>query len=207
MISLPANKSVYLIGAGGHARSVYGLLSSLNFQVEGFYDDNFIAGELIGKAKALGNLSAIDSNHALLLAIGDNRLRKLAFEKFKSQIIKENIFHSSSILMEDVQMENSNLIFSRTVVNSFAKIGSNNIINTGSIIEHEVEIGSHNHISVNAVLAGRVKVGNGCFIGAGSVIKDEITICDNCIIGAGSVVLKNISEKGTYVGVPAKRIK
>jgi serine acetyltransferase len=34
-----------------------------------------------------------------------------------------------------------------------------------------------------------------------------MSICDDVIIGAGAVVLSNITEKGTYVGIPAKRIK
>lgn len=38
------------------------------------------------------------------------------------------------------------------------------------------------------------------------MIKNNIRIIDNCIIGAGAVVVKNIEEKGIYVGVPAKKI-
>ena len=43
-------------------------------------------------------------------------------------------------------------------------------------------------------------------IGAGTTIKNNIQIIDNCTIGAGAVVVKNIEEKGIYVGVPAKKI-
>ena len=33
------------------------------------------------------------------------------------------------------------------------------------------------------------------------------TICDNAVIGAGAVVTKDITEPGTYVGIPARKIK
>ena len=36
---------------------------------------------------------------------------------------------------------------------------------------------------------------------------DKISVCDNVIIGAGAVVIEDIMEAGTYVGIPAKRIK
>ena len=36
---------------------------------------------------------------------------------------------------------------------------------------------------------------------------DKIKICSDVIIGAGAVVNKDIVEAGTYVGVPAYRLK
>ena len=79
-------------------------------------------------------------------------------------------------------------------------------LNTSSIIEHEAVLGNHNHLSVNAILCGRVKVGDNCMIGAGAVIRDKVSICDNVTIGAGSVVTKSIFERGTYIGVPARKV-
>ena len=38
-------------------------------------------------------------------------------------------------------------------------------------------------------------------------MKNNIDICDNCVIGAGAVIVKEIKEKGIYVGVPVKKIK
>ena len=44
-------------------------------------------------------------------------------------------------------------------------------------------------------------------MGTNSTIKEEITITDNVIIGLNSGVVKNINQEGTYVGLPAKKIK
>lgn len=41
----------------------------------------------------------------------------------------------------------------------------------------------------------------------GVIVSNDISICEDCMIGAGAVVVKNIDIPGTYVGVPAKRIK
>ncbi|MCF0112187.1 MAG: acetyltransferase, partial [Erysipelotrichaceae bacterium] len=50
-------------------------------------------------------------------------------------------------------------------------------------------------------------IGSMTWIGAGATVSNKISICSNCMIGAGAVVVKNITEEGTYVGVPAKKIR
>ena len=52
-----------------------------------------------------------------------------------------------------------------------------------------------------------INIGKQTWIGAGPTVKNNISIASGCMIGAGAVVVKKIDEKGTYVGVPARRIK
>lgn len=79
-------------------------------------------------------------------------------------------------------------------INSNAKIGDYFRIQEG------VTIGATN--GSNSALT----IGNYVYVGSGAKIIGEITVCDGCCIGAGAVVVKNITEKGTYVGVPAKKV-
>ena len=44
-------------------------------------------------------------------------------------------------------------------------------------------------------------------LGTGATLVNNIRICAECLIGAGAVVIKNIDKNGTYVGVPARKIK
>jgi acetyltransferase-like isoleucine patch superfamily enzyme len=52
----------------------------------------------------------------------------------------------------------------------------------------------------------KTKIGNNVSLGSNATIL-PVEICDNVVIGAGAVVTKNITEAGTYVGNPAKKIK
>ena len=74
-------------------------------------------------------------------------------------------------------------------------------------MEHDNHIGSFAHISVGARLGGTVSVGNHTWVGIGAAISNNISICDHCTIGAGAVVICDIKESGTYVGIPARKIK
>lgn len=204
-------KNIVIIGAGGHTRSSINLLkqyfSNASFSI---YDDNYNykVEEYIEDIKVVDIISNINNSaQNIFLSIGDNKKREEYFNSFNKIIIKENLVHASSYLEKNLKLGSSNQIFANTYVNSYAEIGGNNIINTSAILEHEVKIGSHNHVSVGAKLCGRVSLGNRCFVGAGAIVIDKISICDDVVIGAGAVVVKNITESGTYIGNPAKKIK
>jgi len=202
--------NISIIGAGGHSRSSIPLLRNhfpdAKYEI---FDNSFVknADEFIAGIRVTGNIKELNRDSLIFLSIGDNELRRKYFKQYKKNIIKKNIFHQSSIREAGVKFGEANQIFANCYINSFARIGNNNILNTASIIEHEAIIGNHNHISVGARLCGRVKVGDNCMVGAGVIIIDRISICDDVVIGAGSVVIRNISEGGTYVGSPARRIR
>ncbi len=48
-------------------------------------------------------------------------------------------------------------------------------------------------------------IGNRVSIGSNATIL-PVEICDNVVIGAGAVVTKNITEPGTYIGNPARKM-
>lgn len=199
---------VSVIGAGGHSRSVLGLLKQVDLPVYGIYDSAFDKArkERICDVALMGDIESMTDEHQIVLAIGDNEKRSELYNRFNERIYAPNIISPDAVL-HDSRLGRANLIFSGSVINTNAEIGCNNIINTAAIIEHETMVGDHCHISVNATLCGRVIIGNKTFIGAGSVVVNGIHICDDVIVGAGSVVIRNITSPGTYVGNPAKRIK
>ena len=74
-------------------------------------------------------------------------------------------------------------------------------------MDHDCIIEDFVHISVGSHVSGTVKIGESTWLGAGVTVSNNINICSGCIIGAGAVVVKNINEVGTYIGVPAKKLK
>ena len=92
------------------------------------------------------------------------------------------------------------------VINSSSRIGKGCIINTSSSLDHDNVIENYVHISPGVNMAGTVKVGKGSWIGIGSVVSNNVNICSDCKVGAGAVVVKDITEPGTYVGVPVRKI-
>lgn len=52
-----------------------------------------------------------------------------------------------------------------------------------------------------------VKIGNGVIIGYRTLIMMGVEIADYVVVGANSIITKNLTEKGIYAGIPAKKIK
>jgi len=200
-------KEIYLVGAGGHARSLINLAELSGLEVIGIYDNNFVAGEKINHCNVMGTLSDIKQEDVLVLSVGDNHEREQLFHEYYKQIYKDGLVHLSAVIETRVKMGQANQVFAGVYINSNVVLGENNIINTKSVLEHEVVVGNHNHISVGALICGRAKIGNRCFIGAGAIVIDKLSICDDVAVGAGSVVIDDIAVPGTYVGNPVRKVK
>lgn len=86
-------------------------------------------------------------------------------------------------------------------------IGAHCLINTGAIIEHDCSLGDYCTINPGAILCGRVTLGEGVTVGAGAVIRDGVSIAPWTVIGMGAIVVKDITEEGTCIGCPARRME
>ncbi|PEN60675.1 acetyltransferase [Bacillus toyonensis] len=203
-------KKLLIIGAGGHGRVIADIALRMNkWEHIAFLDDNedvktAMGIEIIDKlASALEYIQDYD----LLVGIGNNVMR----ERIQGQLeaCRASIpvlVHPNASLGEHVQLGAGTVVMAGVVINCCTKIGKGCIINTASTIDHDNIIEDYAHISPGAHLAGTVKIGRGTWLGIGSIISNNINITSGCRIGAGTVVVKDITELGTYVGVPARRL-
>ena len=196
-----------IIGAGGHGKVI-----ADNAVKNGYSDIRFLDDHAVGTClgfRIVGSSNDIphfdDGETDFILGIGNNAVRKKISETFDVNWV--TLIHPSATIGLDVTVEEGTVIMAGAVVNACSKIGKHCIINSGAVVEHDNVIGDYVHISPRAALGGTVSVGACSHVGIGATVKNNVDICDNCVIGAGAVVVKNICEGGTYVGVPARKIK
>ena len=203
------SKSVVIIGASGHGKVIADIIVNSDDKVLGFLDDaDNVQGKKIIGFPVLGKIADYDNYRdcEFVIAIGNPYIReKIAIEL---PVRWYTAIHPTAVISSlDVEIGEGTVIMANAVVNPSAKIGKHCIINTGAIVEHDNILEDYVHLSPNVTLAGIVKVGKSTHIGAGSCTKQVLNIASNCVIGAGSVIVKDITESGTYVGVPARKIK
>jgi sugar O-acyltransferase (sialic acid O-acetyltransferase NeuD family) len=192
-----ANK-IYIIGCGGHARSVADVILGNNPGAQlVFIDENAAENETISGFPVIKSLER--EADCLFVAIGDNQQRrKLAEGKKLISVISHKADVSPTAIIEE-----GCFIGNGAHIGPFAHIGKGTIVNTNSVIEHEVETGSFCHFAPNTTVCGRTIVGSNVFLGAGATVIDKRRICPDVVIGAGATVVKDIEKNGIYAGVPA----
>ena len=201
------NKDVIIIGASGHGEVVADLVLKSNDKLIGFLDDNEKLKEFAGYP-VLGKTSEYIQylNAYFVIAIGNPQIRE-RFAKEMTDKVKwyTGIHPSAQLSSMNVSIGSGTVIMANVVINSNSSIGEHCIINSSAVVEHDNKIHDFAHISVGAKLGGTVEVGKLTWIGIGATVNNNINICDNCMIGAGAVVVSDITEKGVYIGVPAKK--
>ncbi len=201
-------KSVIVIGAGGHSKVVVSTLIASGIEVNRIYDDNPEKwGSSILDIEIVGPLSDIgyDSIEQALTAIGDNKIRKDIVSRFP-RLRWVTVVHPSAYVHSTARIGQGTVVFAKAVVQPDTFIGDHCIINTGATIDHDCRIGNYAHISPGVNLAGNVQLQVGVFCGIGSKIINGMTIGKWATIGAGGVVINDLPEASFAVGVPAKVI-
>lgn len=199
-----------IIGASGHGKVVADIALSIGkWDSVGFLDDNtsiknVMGLDVVGTSK---DLAKYMDEYDIFVAIGDNAIRKRVYGMLESLGASIPLLvHPSVVVGSDVSIDHGTVVMAGVIINCCTEIGRGCIINTGATVDHDNSIGDFVHISPGAHLAGTVEVGQECWLGIGSVISNNVRISSDCKVGAGSVVLKSISEPGTYVGIPVRRL-
>lgn len=209
-------KDLYIIGAGGFGKEVAWLVERINetektWNIKGFIDDTKSRGDshagysVVGDERFLKEIAEHREVYAVC-AVGAAQARKQIVERLKDSKVRfATVIDPSVVIANRVKVGEGAIICANSVLAVDSSIGNHVVINISSVIGHDdiIEDFVTVHPSVN--VSGNVTVGNTSELGTGTRIIPGKTIAPNTIVGAGAVVIKNITESGTYVGVPAKK--
>lgn len=199
-------RKLAIIGASGHGKVVADIARRNGYNEIVFFDDDDNIHEcggypVIGKSSEAGTIDA-----DIIVGIGNADIRKRMQESVPEEKLV-TLIHPDAVIAEDVAIGVGTVVMAGAVINPGVRIGKGCIINTCSSVDHDCVVSDYVHIAVGSHLCGTVSVGSGAWIGAGATISNNISICPYCMIGAGAVIVKNIDSAGTYMGVPARRIR
>lgn len=201
-------KQLVIIGASGHGKVVADIARKNGYDKIVFLDDNETVKECGGYPVVGTSRDVHRYDCDIIVAIGNAKIRKRLLENLENDNKSIPVLiHPNAVIAENVAIDIGTVVVAGAVINPGAKIGKGCIINTCSSVDHDCQIGDYVHVSVGTHIAGTVTVNESTWIGAGAVVSNNIEICSDCMIGAGAVIVKDIKKSGTYVGVPAKRIK
>jgi sugar O-acyltransferase (sialic acid O-acetyltransferase NeuD family) len=198
-------RRLIVLGFGGHARSVGDVALASGVIGLIFVDPQAKVNETFSGFPVFSSLpSDLGGEWFSFPAAGDNHARYRQCGELLFPLA--TLIAPDASIGRDADIDSGSFVGRQAHVGPLVKVGRGAILNSGSVVDHESTIGEFSHISVNATVAGRCRIGRYVFLGAGAVVIDGISVCDHVTIGAGSVVISDITESGTYVGSPARRL-
>lgn len=200
-------EKIYVIGAGGHGKVAIRAAQMSGKEVVAVFDDATEKhGSAICGVPVAGNVCSIlkAPPFPTFIAIGDNRLRLRLAEEFN--LIWATVIHPNAFVDPTVKVGVGILVLAGAVVQVDAILGDHAIVNDNATVEHNCCVAPGAHVSCNACLAGGASIGRGTLVGIGASILPGVQVGDASVVGAGAVVVKNLENRVTAVGVPAKAI-
>ena len=141
------------------------------------------------------------------VGIGEPMVRKRVFE----QLEKDGI-NTPTLIHPDVHIPETTLIGRGVVIQYGCFVSCNVIIKDYVYVNPQCNIGHDDILFEGCMiagfsnLAGNVKIGRFTHIGLSAAIKENVTIGDNSIVGMGSIVYRDIPDKMTVLGNPARAV-
>jgi UDP-3-O-[3-hydroxymyristoyl] glucosamine N-acyltransferase len=109
--------------------------------------------------------------------------------------------------MENVIIGEGSFIGAYSELTTNIRIGKHALINRGNQVGHECEIGDYFSMMPGSIVSGNVKIYDCVYMGNNSCIREKLSVHSLSTIGMGAMVVDHINDSGTYVGIPAKKIK
>ena len=210
------NKSLLLIGGGGHCCSVLdcvlesGRYERIGIIEQAMTDRTLLSVPVVGADADLPALYADGwvSAFITLGSIGNPERRRALYEAVKTIGFEiPSIVSANATIGRDAEIGEGAFVGKKAVVNAGAKIEVCAIINTSAIVEQDCGIGAFAHISPGCILCGGVSVQEDAHIGAGAVVRQDITVGRNALVGAGSVVVGDIPANVLAYGNPCRVVR
>lgn len=195
---------IVVVGGGGHAKVLVGLLHALGTPVAAVYDD---AAEKWG-SRLLGVpvRGPIDdlAGKTLpgILAIGDN----LARSRLASRLSLDwkTVVHPKAWVDPTVRLGPGTVVFAGAVVQPEARLGAHVIVNTSATVDHDCDIGDFVHLCPGTHLAGGVTIGEGTMLGTGASAIPHVRVGEWTVVGAAAAIVRDLPAHVVAAGVPAR---
>jgi UDP-perosamine 4-acetyltransferase len=209
-------EEMVVIGGGGHARVIIGILKKLKrYSILGYTAPNN-CGDSLGipylgsdnEIVAVTSESQVKNAVIAVGQVGSGTVRQGIWHRLTSlRLVFPGIVSPNAIVNDDVDLADAIVVMDGAIINAGAKLGTGVIANTHSTIEHDVALGEWVHVAPGAIICGGVRIGAFSMVGAGATVIEGRSICANTVVGAGATVVHDLLEPGIYVGTPARRIK
>ena len=187
-------KTLLILGAGGHGRSVAEAALLLGeWESVIFLDDAWPQVEELLGCKVMGKVAdigkVVELCHGAIAAVGNNAVREQWIALIeRHDVALASVVHPRAWISPSARVGAGSAVLAGAVVGSAAEVGKGVIINANATVDHDVQMGDLSHIGVGVQLAGGVQIGARAWLQAGACCGYNVQVAEGELVPPGSAL-------------------
>lgn len=204
-------EKLYIIGAGsvgGHVALNIDEYSE-KFDIMGFFDDDpqklgteQFGFEIIGKVEDVLRLN----NVSIVIGIAFPKIKRAILQKISTNtsLFYPTLIHQRAWISKDVSIGQGSIIYPGSTINFGSEIEDFVVINANCSLGHHTKVGFYSSFAPGVKTGGHSTIEEAVDVGIGVSTLQNILIGRDSIVGGQTMVIRDVKQRSTVVGVPAR---
>lgn len=208
-------RPIMLLGGGGHASDVLGLIERINLQqptwrVVGIADDSPVPKLGRFENRGIAFLGSIDKALAMfdvpfLATVGFPRGRRIVAERAeRAGLQPATLVDPRAIVAPHVEIGQGSVVLGGSYLSSLVCIGRHAYVSASVVVGHDSIIGDYSSLMPGSVICGDVQIGSDVLIGASATVIQGGRVGNGASVAAGALV-RRVAACASASDVWAKR--
>jgi sugar O-acyltransferase (sialic acid O-acetyltransferase NeuD family) len=216
IIQVSRPRELVIIGAGGSAPELVGIVEAMNaveptFTLLGFLDDNpSKKGGGVGDLPVLGGSDMVGELNDALIVLGVAHYRRprcredLARRLGLPRERYATLIHPSANVSNRATLGAGVMIGPFAMISPGATVGDHVFVAPYAHVSHDATVEDGATLAAGSMVCGGSKLLAAAYLGARSVLMDGVCVGEGAVVGIGAVVIRDVSPDAVVVGNPAR---